>query len=191
MKLDKNNILDYFYSQPRLSHDVINHVRCHRDLSVPPTFHASRKLGLRFSSDFRKFVKVLSPSTALTDCAIRDYGINGESSRLGSTWLLRFRERLTSDGPHHLPGGPLILPPRIPGITIRLRVIRVKHPTGKDSGNRRLRINDTRDDHDRTSICNFVITIARLNHVFLWNPRHGRAGEHQRTREANGRKERR
>lgn len=64
------------------------------------------------------------------------------------------------------------------------------HCTG-DSGNRRLRTNDTRDDHDRTGICNFVITIARLNRVFPWNPRHGRAGEHQRTREANGRNERR
>lgn len=78
-----------------------------------------------------------------------------------------------------------------PVFTIRLRIMRVKHPTVKDSENRRLRTNDTRDDHDRTGICNFVITIARLNRIFPWNPRHGRVGEHQRTREANERKERR
>jgi len=38
-----------------------------------------------------------------------------------------FGERLTSNGPHHLLDGPWTLPLRVPGITIRLRIIRVKY----------------------------------------------------------------
>lgn len=133
VKLDKNNILDYFTSllatsRPGLSHDAINCAGMSSRSQSRLYFTLPRIIGIEFSSDFPE---VRQTEATPINCATRNYGIKDERRRRVH---VASPIRLTSDGPHHLPSGPLILPPRVLGITIRLRIMRVKHSTGKTLG---------------------------------------------------------
>jgi len=128
----------HFYPRRVLSRSRLSHensvITRNRDLGFR-LYSRFPETKIQFSS---KFFRFSGSSLNRSDFATNGFNRSLNSGlrqqptlASGSTWFLRFSERLTSDGPHHLPRDPLKLPPRVPGITIRLRIIRVKYSTGK------------------------------------------------------------